>query len=515
MRAATQYRAEMTASPPHSPSDRNPKLPLFSSEAVKRDRLYRDVQILIGVTLLAVLVRLWLMAAQPLTDLTEARYGELARVTADGNYWLMPHITPAKPFLAKPPLATWLAAASWKFLGQNELCLRLPSLAVSVAAAVMLVGVASDFGSRRTGKHMLVAMLATSPVWIVSAGSVMTDATQMAVVTGAMTASWLSVKHPQTRRWRILFWTLVGVASLSKGVATLALIGLPLAAYCLFGSGWKVLPSALYDRNGIALATAVTLAWYVPAELAYPGFLKYFLIGEHLQRFLQPDWGGDKFGHAHSVPKGTIWLFWAAATCFWLPVMLEELCMLARNIRSRCVPQPDIWLWCWILAPLIFFTFANNILWTYTLTAIPPFALLVGGWAERSVHVGRRLTPSLLAISSLVAAWFCLYWAPSKFESRSARTLVEQAEALRPEEPLYFSDCFTFSSSFYTKGTAIRADGPEGIELLMRQPGAVFITTAAQSRLPIERGRARVLAESSGAALLETLPKSIEEGSGD
>lgn len=505
----------MNASLPDFSSERNSKLAPFSIEVVTRDDLRHDAQILIGVTLLAVFVRLWLMAAQPLTDLTEARYGELARVTAEGNYWLMPHITPEKPFLAKPPLATWLAAASWKFFGQNEFCLRLPSLAVSVASAVMLVGVAPDFGSRRIGRYMLVAMLVTSPVWIVSAGSVMTDATQMAVVTGAMITSWLSMRQPQARRWRLLFWAFVGIASLSKGVATLALIGLPLTAYCVFGTSWKVLLSALYDRCGIALATAIALAWYVPAELAYPGFLKYFLIGEHLQRFLEPDWSGDRFGHAHSVPKGTIWLFWAAATCFWLPVMFEELSTLTRNIRSRRVPQPVCWLWCWVLAPLVFFTFANNILWTYTLTAIPPFALLVGRWADSSVHVGRRLTPALLAMSSLVAAWLCIFWAPAKFQSRSARALVEKARALRPEAPLYFSDCFTFSSSFYTRGMAIRADGPEGIELLMRQPGTVFITTATQSRVALERGRARVLAESPGVALLESLPNPTAELSGD
>ena len=63
------------------------------------------------------LLRLWAMITYPLTDNTEARYGELARVTAEGGYWLMPHMTPDEPFFAKPPLSTWLSASSWKFLG--------------------------------------------------------------------------------------------------------------------------------------------------------------------------------------------------------------------------------------------------------------------------------------------------------------------------------------------------------------------------------------------------------------
>ena len=71
----------------------------------------RESRWLIAAIVVLALLRLWMMATHPLTDTTEARYGELARVTAEGDFWLMPHMTPTEPFFAKPPLSTWLAAA--------------------------------------------------------------------------------------------------------------------------------------------------------------------------------------------------------------------------------------------------------------------------------------------------------------------------------------------------------------------------------------------------------------------
>jgi hypothetical protein len=53
---------------------------------------------------------------------------------------------------------------------------------------------------------------------------------------------------------------------------------------------------------------------YVLAELRTPGFLQYFLMGEHWHRFVTPGWTGDLSGKAHAFPRGSIWPF-AIAAC--------------------------------------------------------------------------------------------------------------------------------------------------------------------------------------------------------
>ena len=65
------------------------------------------------------------------------------------------------------------------------------------------------------------------------------------------------------------------------------------------------------------LVFATVLPWYGLAELRTPGFLEYFLVGEHWHRFTVPGWDGDRYGHAHVFARGTIWLFAALAALPW------------------------------------------------------------------------------------------------------------------------------------------------------------------------------------------------------
>ena len=74
----------------------------------------------------------------PLTDKTEARYGEIARLMAETGNWIVPQIDYGIPFWAKPPLSTWLSASSSILFGENEFALRLPYLMISIVISLLL-----------------------------------------------------------------------------------------------------------------------------------------------------------------------------------------------------------------------------------------------------------------------------------------------------------------------------------------------------------------------------------------
>ncbi|WZB74311.1 hypothetical protein WJ972_26380 [Achromobacter insuavis] len=59
---------------------------------------------------------------------------------------------------------------------------------------------------------------------------------------------------------------------------------------------------ALPWAGGIALTLMLALPWYIAAELKTPGFLRYFIVGEHILRFIDPGWEGDRYGSAHNAP---------------------------------------------------------------------------------------------------------------------------------------------------------------------------------------------------------------------
>lgn len=80
-----------------------------------------------------VLMRLLTLGLYPLTDTTEARYAEVARKMVELGDWITPWYDYGVPFWAKPPLSTWLTAASFKVFGLNEFAARLPHFVLAVA----------------------------------------------------------------------------------------------------------------------------------------------------------------------------------------------------------------------------------------------------------------------------------------------------------------------------------------------------------------------------------------------
>ena len=394
--------------------------------------------------------RLALMWWGPLADTTEARYGELARQTAVHGYWLMPHMDAATPFFAKPPLSTWASAASMQLLGVNEFAARLPALLAALLALWISHAYARALGLREAG--LVVPVLAASPLFFISAGAVMTDAIQMTIVWGAQYCAWRALADaPAQRRWRLGLWALVGLGALSKGLATWVLIGLPIACYALLQRDLRGVLRRLFDGAGVLLAAAICLPWYVAAQRAYPGFLQYFIIGEHFSRFLVPGWQGDRYGFAHRQPLGAIWLFWIGAALPWMHVFVARLApaVKARRLGGSAAER---YLWCATLTPLIFFTFSRNIIWTYALTALPPFALLVVQWLAQQDERHRLRTAQALAAFALLAL-LATPFVLRQQEANSDRALVRAFRQLAaPGSVLAYDTQPAFSSAFYTAG---------------------------------------------------------------
>lgn len=395
---------------------------------------------------LLLLARLALMALGPLADTTEARYGELARQTALHGYWLMPHMDAQTPFFAKPPLSTWSSAAAMQLLGVNEFAARLPALLFSALTAWVCSAWAAAHGVRQ--RWLVLPLLAATPIFFVCAGAVMTDAVQMLVVCAAQYFAWQAMQAPPgsaAQRMRLAFWACIGVGALAKGLATWALIGMPILAFGLLPGRSLAQLWRLWDWRGVPLALALFVPWYAAAEHAYPGFLSYFIVGEHFSRFLVPGWNGDRYGFAHRQPLGAIWVFWLGGVLPWIGLFLSRLAAMPRLRRAT---PAEAYLWCATLVPLLFFSFSRNIIGTYTLTAVPPFVVLVAGWLEQKGEaslpvIGKGLAGFALLVLAAVPLIL------QRQEANSERALLHVAAQAAPGAPLLYLTRPAFSSAFY------------------------------------------------------------------
>ena len=412
--------------------------------------------LLLGAALGLRLISMWLL---PFADTTEPRYAEIARLMASSGDWITPWFEPGVPFWGKPPLAFWSQALAFRLGGINEFAARLPSLLVTAATLALIFKLARQLFDTRTARWAAL-IYATSLLPYVMSGAVLTDPFLVLGTTLSLTSFALAAQRPASR-WGYGFFIGLAIGLLAKGPLALVLVFGPMLPWALWHrQGWQYL-LALPWRMGVPLCSALCLPWYIVAELKTPGFLRYFLLGENLLRFIDPGWVGDRYGNGHQQPHGMIWLHWLAATFPWGIVALAALWrpLFASDQRQRLLaPLRDCWrcyLLSWSLFTLLFFTLAGNILWTYALPALPAFAILLAEHLQRHCAARRRrwlLTASVVPLA-IVALTLAVLVKPQSL--RSEKALVEYAEQhAGSQSRLLYLESRPFSARFYSCGRA-------------------------------------------------------------
>lgn len=442
--------------------------------------------------------RLTSLGAYPLMDTTEARYAEIARKMAELGDWVTPWFDHGVPFWGKPPLSFWLTAASFKLFGINEFAARLPHF----LGALLIAWLVWDWCARRSRREAwyAVTLLAGSSLYFVAAGAVMTDMTLAVGTTLAMRGFWLGLFGNEAVRRRESWWLFLGVAVglLAKGPITLVLVGLPIALWALSTDNvvtvWRGLP---WLRGG-ALALALVVPWYVLAERHTPGFLDYFLVGEHWYRFVTSGWKGDLYGSAHAFPRGSIWWFVGAAALPWSLLLPIAALRWRKALPASPLPpaqrQRRLYLLLWGLAPCLFFTFAGNILATYVLPGLPALAMAIAAWLARLPtprDADRFLTGGLMVTLLLFLGAMMFFATSGRFDAKTAKGLVAAYEARRSgNEKLIFLGTRPYSGAFYSGGKAEQVpDADHLAKRLCHEAAFVALNPGDWRRLPADLQR--------------------------
>lgn len=435
-------------------------------------------------------VRLATLPAYPLMDTTEARYAEIARRMAALGDWVTPWVTAGVPFWAKPPLSFWITAASFETFGISEFAARLPHW----ICACLLAWVVWSWLLKRSAREATyaLALLAGSVLFFSAAGAVMTDMVLALGMTLTMRGFWLALHGPPEDRIReqCLMFLGLAIGLLAKGPIAL-ISGVPVLAWVVsYGQTGPVIRGIRWVR-GCVLTLALILPWYAWAESRTPGFLTYFLVGEHWLRFVEPGWSGDLYGNAHAFPRGTIWPFALLAFIPWSLLMP----LVGWRWRRTVAPAPAedrslrAYLLMWAITPCVVFTAAGNILWTYVLPGLPALAMALAMWMRRLPREARldRLLAGGIAFTALSAVFVIAGFHQRGWtELKSTKALVADYESSRSgTEALLFFRRQPLSSAFYSEGRAETVREPGELQIRLTQ-SPVFVAIREQhlARLP-------------------------------
>lgn len=414
---------------------------------------YKDSSYVLFISVIAILMfRLLLTATVPLLDKTEARYAEIARIMWETNQWVVLQIDYGVPFWAKPPLSTWMSAVSFAVFGINEFASRLPSFILNLLLIILTGRIAKKNG---VSFYLPGFILLTMPEFLIHTGVVSTDTALGFCITLMMLSFWKTMNSEGKTFWSYIFFIALGLGLLAKGPLIIVLTFPPLFLWCCLDKNrFRELFSKFSILLGILISVIIAIPWYYFAEQQSPGFLDYFIIGEHYKRFVESGWKGDLYGNPKSVPFGMIWLFLIAFAFPWIQIVLFKLWKNRNTIfKNKWVSFLVLWLF-W--TP-IFFTISRNILHTYILpVTIPIMFLMVYWWPDyKNKKVAIRV--SLIFPLIVFIAYIGLF-ATRKADNyiNSDKYLLENLKITteNKETPLYYLESKNYSGQFYSNGKA-------------------------------------------------------------
>ncbi len=416
------------------------------------EKLKNNSYVLYIAVIVLIIFRLLLTITIPLLDKTEARYAEIARIMWETNQWIVPEIDYGVPFWAKPPLSTWGSAVSYIIFGVNEFAARFPSFLLSI----ILIIITGKMVKKEGGSFYLPGfILLTMPEFLIHTGVVSTDTTLEFCIVMMMISFWKTMQSDTKTYWNYIFFIALGFGLLAKGPLIMVLTFPPLFLWCCLDiNRFKQLFSKFSMVIGLLITAIIAVPWYYFAEQETPGFLDYFIVGEHYKRFLEPGWKGDLYGSGHSQPKGMIWVLLIAFAFPWIQIVFYKLW---KNRSTIFKNEWASFLILWAFWTPVFFTISSNILHTYLLPTAIPIMFLIVYWWEDLTKKKAVIRTALIFPTAVFIAYFG-FVATGQLDSKmnSDKYLLANLKAKNGnlETPLYYWKNKNYSGQFYTNGKA-------------------------------------------------------------
>jgi len=179
----------------------------------------------------------------------------------------------------------------------NEFAVRLPAALFSIGQVVITAALAEAMLGATAG-FLAALALALSPLFFSLARFATLDPALAFFLTAALAAFYAASRRdsfalPSARRWILASSAMLALGTLAKGPVAL-LLGVAIV-FIWLASERRLAETRRMPIVLCALIYCVIVTpWFVLMELRNPGFLNFFFIHEHLQRYVSSNehgWG--------------------------------------------------------------------------------------------------------------------------------------------------------------------------------------------------------------------------------
>ncbi len=340
-----------------------------------------------------------------LAEPDEPRYAEIPREMLATGDFVVPRLN-GVPYFEKPPLLYWANAGALAVLGETPFAARLATRLAGLGTALLvLFGVAGLWG-RRAGLFA-AAFFLFSPLAFTFSRLNLTDGLLTFFFTATVMSGFATIRARAAGRRALALSALTGAlaagAFLTKGLVGIVLPGGILFFWALAARRTRALTPLLVGPAAPVFLLLV-VPWLWLAERRVPGFLRFFFIHEHFQRFATPV----------SNRPGPIWYFVLVFVAGFLPGLPFFFAGLRRLRR-----EPEAFFFAiWFAVVFLFFSLSHSKLSPYLFPAFPAAAALAARGLLLAPPRGRGFVWTAL-LSALLA--------PAALALPSAREAVTMA----------------------------------------------------------------------------------------
>jgi 4-amino-4-deoxy-L-arabinose transferase-like glycosyltransferase len=322
----------------------------------------------------------------------EPRYAQIAREMLRNNDFVTPTLH-GSPWLEKPALYYWRAAAAFRTFGVHDWAARLPSATFALALVVIIYFHMRRF---RPGAEFGAALITAASAGIIGFSRGASTDMQLAAPFAFAMLGWYAWFETGKKFWLFDLYFFIAVGTLAKGPVA------PGLAFCI------VLIFAAIRRDlrlvwktvwwpGIVIYSAIVLPWYIAVQRANKEFFKVFFLEHNLERFAT-----DLFQH-----RQPFWYYIPVLILALMPWTVYGIAALVSAIRQGwrdwCSSAPGRareseqigdsfpeFLVIWALFPVLFFSFSQSKLPGYILPAVPPCTIVTADYLRRRRNQSMR-----------------------------------------------------------------------------------------------------------------------------
>ncbi|TFW18269.1 glycosyltransferase family 39 protein [Massilia arenosa] len=352
--------------------------------------LHANRRFLWALFILFALVSLFVLDLRALVPPDEGRYAEMAREMWRTGDWVTTRLNGIKYF-EKPPLQTWMNAATFAAFGLGEWQARLWTGACGILGVVLTWYAGLKVFNSRVGLYGAL-VLGSCFYWAACGQIDSLDMSLSGMMTIALMALLVAQRDDATpaerRNWMLVCWAGMALSMLAKGLIGLVLPGGVLVIYTLVARDWKIW-TRLHLGKGLLLFFAIATPWFVLVGLRNPEQPHFFFVHEHFDRFLLKE-------HHREAPWYTFFVLTAIGMLPWLGVLPQAIRRGWQ--REDSVFRPRLMLLVWFAFIVLFFTKSNSKLPGYILPVFPALALLTASYLEDGTRRSRMLAAGILAL---------------------------------------------------------------------------------------------------------------------